>query len=80
MGCNIITSRRGSAANEVDVPIPDEMKMEDKDENIPRILDRLRDMLDHYDEYVPYYDSYREKVKNQVPLLRQNAEILLEKA
>ena len=80
MGCNIITSRRGSAANEVDVPIPDKMKIEDKDENIPRILDRLRDMLDHYDQYVPYYDSYREKVEKQVPLLRENAEILLEKA
>lgn len=79
MGCNIITSRNGSAANDVDVPIPEEMKFEDKEENIPVIIDKLRDMLENYEEYYPYYDDYRKKVANQVVLLSENMKILLER-
>lgn len=79
MGCNIITGRRGSAANDIDIPIPNEMKFEDKEENIPDILEKINDMLNNYDKYYPYYDKYRIKVKNQVSLLRENARILMDK-
>lgn len=79
MGCNIITSRNGSAANDVDVPIPDEMKFEDKEENIPIIIDKLRDMLKNYEVYYPYYDEYRRKAVKQVDLLPQNLKIFLER-
>lgn len=79
MGCNIITSRNGSAANNVDVPIPGEMKFEDREENIPIIIDKLRDMLDSYETYYPCYDEYRRKVANQVILLPQNLKILLKR-
>ncbi|PKM60512.1 MAG: hypothetical protein CVU99_07855 [Firmicutes bacterium HGW-Firmicutes-4] len=79
MGCNIITSRNGAAANDIDVPIPDDLKFEDKDENIPDIIDKLRDMLQNYETYYPFYDEYREKVVNQIRLLPVNAKILLER-
>lgn len=79
MGCNIITSRNGAAANKIDVPIPDDMKFEDKEENIPAIIEKLRDMLDNYQKYYPYYDTYRKKVADQLVLLPKNAKILLER-
>lgn len=78
MGCNIITSRNGAAANDVDVPIPDELKFAETEEQIPAILDRLEDMLNNYEKYYPQYDAYREKVRNQVPLLQENTKRFLE--
>ena len=79
MGCNIITSKNGAAANEIDVPIPEKLKFEDKEENIPQIIKLLQDMLMNYDIYYHYYDKYREKVVGQVELLQKNAELLLER-
>ena len=79
MGCNIITSRNGAAANEIDVPIPNELKFEDKDENIPLIINKLRDMLENYESYYFYYDAYRSKVVNQIRLLNENAMLFLER-
>lgn len=38
MGCNIITCKNGAAANSIDVPIPDFMKLDDREENIPKNL------------------------------------------
>lgn len=79
MGCNIITSKNGAAANEIDVPIPENLKFEDKEENIPKIIKTLQDMLSDYDGYYHYYDKYREKVEGQVELLQTNAKQLLER-
>ncbi|MBQ8940338.1 MAG: hypothetical protein IJ062_00770 [Firmicutes bacterium] len=79
MGVNIITSRNGAAANDIDVPIADEFKFEDKEENIDRIIEKLNDLLENYDKYYPCFDKYRKKVLNQVELLETNAKILLER-
>lgn len=79
MGCNIITSKNGAAANDIDVPIPHELKYEDKEENIPEIIERLKDMLDNYEKYYHFYDVYREKVVKQIELLNENIKILLER-
>ena len=78
MGCNIITSRNGAAANDVDVPIPDELKFEDKKGNIPAIIEKLQDMLEHYENYYPLYDTYRQKVRNQILLFENNAKMLID--
>jgi hypothetical protein len=40
LGCCVITGTRGSAAFFEDVPIPNEYKFEDKEENIPKIVDK----------------------------------------
>ena len=61
MGVNIITSRNGAAANDIDVPIADEFKFEDKEENIDRIIEKLNDLLENYDKYYPCFDKYRKK-------------------
>ena len=79
MGCNIITSRNGSAGdNDVDVPIPSFLKFEDRDENVPRIIEILLEMLDHYDKYYHYYDEYRKKIWNQRMLFENNTTLFLD--
>lgn len=77
MGCNIITSKNGAAGNDEDVKIPSFLKYDAIDENIPKIVDRLEDMLAKYDKYYPYYNEYREKVANQPKLFVKNLKRLL---
>ncbi len=75
-GCNIITSRSGSAANEIDVPIPDRLKFNAADENRDEIITTLDGMLQSYSDYYSLYDAYREKVKRQVDLFEAGIEYL----
>lgn len=70
--CNIITSLNGSANNAEDVPIPDCMKFDTDVNNIDSIIEKIRDMLENYVKYCEYYDQYREKVKKQPLLFKQN--------
>ena len=79
MGCNIITSKNGAAANEIDVPISNDVKFDIKDENIPVIINKIRDMLENYERYYPYYNEYRDKVVDQIRLLNENATLFLER-
>jgi hypothetical protein len=64
LGCCVITNKRGSAAFYEDVPIPDEYKFEDRDENIPKIVDRIRDCFDNYEERYKDFEYYREVARN----------------
>lgn len=77
MGSNIIISRNGSAGdNNIDVPIPDFMKVDAMDENIPVIIDTLEDMLNNYDKFYHYYDDYRSKIWEQRILFEDNKIII----
>lgn len=61
-GCCVITDRRGSAAFSQDVPIPDEYKFEDTDDNIPQIVDKINDTLSNYNNKKHDFDEYRNKI------------------
>lgn len=64
--CNIITSKKGSAANNVDVPIPRENKFDLTDENVPKVGQLMLQMIENYEDYVSQGDQYREKVYDQI--------------
>lgn len=64
--CNIITSKKGSAANNVDVPIPRENKFDLTDENVPKVGQLMLQMIENYGDYVSQGDQYREKVYDQI--------------
>lgn len=64
-GCCVITDKRGSAQYFEDIPIPDEYKFEDKRENIPEILNRIRDCLDNYDRTIKDFEAYRQFIRNE---------------
>lgn len=79
MGCNIITSTNGSAANTEDIPIPECLKYHESEQNIMDIISKLNDMLMNYEKYYPLYERYRMKVREQQALLSINAKLFLEK-
>jgi len=65
LGCCVITGKRGSAAYFEDVPIPDEYKFEDKEENIPRIIEKIKDCFENFEERYKDFDYYRQVIKNE---------------
>ena len=75
--CTILTSRTGAAANNVDIPIPDDFKIESKDENIDIIINKIEYMLDHYSEILPIYESFRIKVKMESTFLDNGADTFI---
>ena len=65
LGCCVITGKRGSAAFYEDVPIPEEYKFDERDENIPEIINKIRDCFENFDERYKDFDHYREVIKNE---------------
>ena len=64
-GCCVITDKRGSAQYFEDIPIPDKYKFEDKKENIPDILNRIRDCLYNYNNVIKDFEPYRQFISNE---------------
>ncbi|MHB1952982.1 MAG: hypothetical protein ACYCOU_04470 [Sulfobacillus sp.] len=65
LGCCVITGKRGSAAFYEDVPIPDEYKFDDKEENIHRIIHLVRDCLENYAERDKDFEHYRRVIRDE---------------
>jgi hypothetical protein len=65
MNCNIITSKNGSANNSIDVPIPDEFKFDDDEENINNIINKIISMIENYSDDFKHFDAFRKKVLSQ---------------
>ncbi|MFN3978013.1 MAG: hypothetical protein ACK4J2_05110 [Sulfurihydrogenibium azorense] len=64
MGCCVITGKRGSAAFFEDVSIPDKYKFEDKEENIPKIVKKIKDCFENFEERYKDFDYYRQVIRN----------------
>ena len=61
--CVVITGRRGAADNDIDINIPDKLKIMDND--IEKILTRIDEVLAEYDY------AYRQRIKDVFPRFRQ---------
>ncbi|MGB9762799.1 MAG: hypothetical protein ACPLW7_02150 [Minisyncoccia bacterium] len=48
-----------------DVPIPDKYKFEDKVENIPKIIEKIEDCFENFEERYKDFDYYRQVIKNE---------------
>ena len=77
-GCCIITSKLGAAANDLDVPIPIEYKFEDKDENIPLIIEKIRFLLDNYETETVRLEHYRKIIAEEPKKFVEDVENALE--
>lgn len=64
-GCCVITGRRGSAAFHEDVPIPEEYKFDDREDNINNIIGKIKDVFDSYTEHNKLFREYRLFIKGQ---------------
>ncbi len=63
-GCCILTGKRGSAANDVDICIPQSYKFND-DSDAEDILDAIYDLVDNYDSKRETYLDYIDKIKHE---------------
>lgn len=63
-GCCVITNRRGSAAYEEDVPIPEEYKISDE-EDYETIIRQIEYVMQNYDSVREKYYPYIEKIKKE---------------
>ena len=76
-GCCVITNREGSARNDIDVPIPEKYKLEDTSD-IRHTLDRIYDTMDHYDDRIGDFASYRECILGEKERFEKEIDHFLE--
>lgn len=77
--CCIITSKLGSAANLIDVPIPAQYKYDTEMLDLDSIYEKIIDIMNNYEKYLNDFDIYREKVKEQIVLFDRNIEHIFKK-
>jgi len=63
--CCIISGRNGSSAFYEDLMIPDEYKFDFSSEKIPAILEKIKEVLDHYSSHIPYFKTYKNMVLSE---------------
>lgn len=64
-GCCVITGKRGSAKYYEDVPINDEFKFDDNEENIDLIIEKIKKCLYDYELEIIKFKPYRDFIKNE---------------
>jgi hypothetical protein len=63
LGCCVLTNRRGAAANPVDLPIPDDCKINDRKPGWERrAAGKIHKMIDDYDQQRFRFDDYRRQI------------------
>ena len=65
LGCCVITGKRGSARYYEDVPILETYKFEDKVENIPMIIEKIKDCFENFEKRHGDFDKYRKVIKEE---------------
>lgn len=63
-GCAIITGKRGASGFHGDVPIPEEYKFGNPEKQIKEIVEKIRFVLNHYEDVYSDFDEYRNTVLN----------------
>lgn len=67
--CVVVTGKQGAAANQIDIPIPDDFKFEDSlgnDEKIiPQIIERLRSILKNFKTEHDRQNFYRDIIAGE---------------
>ncbi len=64
-GCCIITGRKGAAAFNEDVDIPERYRLDEKCVSIQEILELIRELLDDYRIRISDYGTYRDRILNE---------------
>ncbi len=63
-GCCVITNKNGSAANNIDVPIPDTYKF-DNNSNFSLVLQCINDIFENYSDKKKDFIPYIDKISNE---------------
>lgn len=72
LGCCVLTDKRGAAKYFKDVPIPDKYKYEDKNKNIPKIIQMIEYCIDNYETASTDFKDYRNYIKSEKDGFKQD--------
>lgn len=64
MGCCVVTEKKAAKYFE-DVPIPEEYKFEDKKENIPLVVEKIKDCFKNFEMHYKNFENYRNIIKSE---------------
>lgn len=74
LGACVLTNRRGSAANPIDIPIPEQFKIKDRKPGFERrAANTIRMLLRDFDQQQPRYDPYRRMIAHEPADFRGDA-------
>jgi hypothetical protein len=63
LGCSIITNKKGSAKNNIDINISEKYKFNDKSElELDKIVDLIKDIAVNFRSHHDSYNSYRKTI------------------
>lgn len=71
-GCCVITGKRGSAAYCEDIPISEEFKFEDIDQNIDAIINKIDECIVHYKTGTQKFEGYRDFIRKEYAVFKQD--------
>ncbi|EHW3109645.1 hypothetical protein K3E28_004468, partial [Escherichia coli] len=79
-GCVIITGRQGSAANNVDVPIPDMYKLDENSDCFITDFEKLiNSIFDDFETHTSIFREYREIISKEESKFKQDVELFIRK-
>lgn len=68
LGCCIITNKKGSAENDVDIPIPESYKFVQVGGYILEVEKKVLEIFENFEEHTKDFDAYRNKIKAEKDL------------
>lgn len=60
-GCLLVTNNKGSARNDIDIPIPSKFKFDESNKNILLIVYLIKSFFEEYDYKKHYFEHYHSK-------------------
>ena len=69
--CMVMTSKLGSAGNDIDVGIPENYKFTSNDESLEKISKSIHYALDNYLNEIHKFEKYRETIRNEYNTMKQ---------
>lgn len=64
-GCCIITGKRGAAANDIDIPIPEKYKFDESNTSVEKILGQIKMILNEYDKCIADFEKYKVSIARE---------------
>lgn len=74
LGCCVITSKKGSARFQEDVPISDDYKFRDSVASIPAIANKIHQCFAQFSQRHKDFESYRSSIKSQEEIFDQEVQ------
>lgn len=78
-GCCVITGLRGSAKYYEDVPINNEYKIKDSEDNIIEIINKIQNIFENFEENYLNFEEYRKYILNEEKVFNQNVKYIFNK-